>query len=73
MCYEDYAGPLCEEIWRAEPAADVFGMLSAGEIHYYRMDIASDKNMKHYSVRRVFGAHQVGPVIEFHKNRAGHG
>lgn len=70
MCYEDYAGPLCEgNLERLNPQQTYSGMLSAGEIHYYRMDIASDKNMKHYSVSDGF----LGPIkwdliIEFHKD-----
>ena len=44
-------------------------MLSAEEIHYYKMEIASDKNMKHYSMSDGF----LGPIkwdliIEFYKD-----
>ena len=70
VCNEDYAGPLCEgHLEKLIPQQFYSGILSAGEIHYYKMEIASDKNMKHYSMSDGF----LGPIkwdliIEFNKD-----
>ena len=70
VCNEDYAGQLCEGFLEKLPPQQTYsGMLSAGEIHYYKMEIASDKNMKHYSMSDGF----LGPIkwdliIEFYKD-----